>query len=187
MAKNIAQQIVPDVELEQLIDGLRQPEKDDLAEVLLRRARLAAVRRDHAAAGVLPDRDRARHHARQHRRDREPRRQAGEPDRVRQRLQPQDPRAARTPRRTRRLRARRHLGRSPARIGAADSRRLSRPRRAAGGGRLHASVPAALAEGHAGAQHRLFPGLDDRQFHERGGPGASAGHVRAKRVPAARC
>ncbi|MDZ7645377.1 MAG: L-histidine N(alpha)-methyltransferase [Woeseiaceae bacterium] len=47
-----------------------------------------------------PTADRARHHAGQHRCDRRVHRRAGEPDRVRQRLQPQDAAAARTPART---------------------------------------------------------------------------------------
>ena len=138
--------------------ALASQSAQNFAEVLLRRARLAAVRPHLRIAGVLPDPHRTRHPRRQCPRDRGADRAASRDRRVRRRVPAQGPLPARCVEAAGALPADRHFGRAPVAIGHCAATRLPRPGCAARGGRLHAAfaLPAMLPG--AGRRVGFFPG-----------------------------
>ena len=118
-------------------DGSRRAAESDPVQVFLRRARVGALRPDHRDGGVLSDADRTRHHAGARRRDGRAHRAARGAHRIRQRLQPQNPRPARRTRRPRGLRPHRHLAGPPPRHGRVAARGLPRPPHSPRRRRLH--------------------------------------------------
>ena len=137
-----------------------------LAEVLLRRARLAALRGDHRAGGVLPDPPRAPDPGRALGRDRRRRGQPGDADRARLRLGLEDPPPARRDARRGQpahLRPGRHLRGDHPRNRRGAGRGVPRARRPRAGLRLR-GAPRAHADDERGraAPDRL-PRRHDRQ------------------------
>ena len=114
-----------------------------VAEIFLRRGRRAAVRSDHAAAGILPDALRDRDPRDACRRDRAAHPGRRGADRIRQRLDAQGAHPARRRAGDRRLCAGRHLCRDAAAGGGRAAPRLSAAGGAAGRGRFHQAVRAA--------------------------------------------
>ena len=135
------------------------------AEVLLRRARLAALRADHRAGRVLPDPGRARDPRRALGRDRRRRRRARDAGRARLRLGREDPPPARarcaTPAASRPTSRSTSPRRSPTRPPAAG-RRVPGPRTSTASSATSSTHLERIPDGDGGAPDRL-PRRHDRQ------------------------
>ena len=152
--------------------GARRPDRRGevpSGEAPLRPSGQRAVRTDLLGGGVLHHPHRTGHHEGLLRGDRRVDRIRSDADRARQRGEPQDPTASRCPRQSRRLRARRHQPRLPARGGGGD-RPAPRGRGAAGVGGLHEGPSAPRGRRRGRGAGDLLPRFDDRQLHPRRGP-----------------